>query len=140
MCVPIKIIYTVFVDFKDVIITRMYMFVIDLNWEFYSTFLYIYFTSNIKCLYYMLYLQFVTVLYNCSGVTTGFVTVGIFASLPIIALRSLDSILQLDPFLQLSERMKRNIAWLLLELSGIDIAYICIWMFRFIFIFKRTNE
>ena len=48
-------------------------------------------------------------------------TVGIFASLPIIALRSVDYYLGSEPFSMISEKLKRSIAWLMLELSGISV-------------------
>jgi hypothetical protein len=35
-----------------------------------------------------------------TGVTTGFITVGVFGSLPIIALRAVDYYLNIEPFSQ----------------------------------------
>ena len=55
------------------------------------------------------------------GVTTGLITVGIFGSLPIIALRVVDNYLGIEPFSMISEKLKRTIAWLMLELSGISV-------------------
>jgi 1-acyl-sn-glycerol-3-phosphate acyltransferase len=49
------------------------------------------------------------------------ITVGIFCSLPLMFLQLLDSILGIDPYYQIAEKMKRSIAWLLLLVSGISV-------------------
>lgn len=49
------------------------------------------------------------------GVTTGFITVGVFGSLPIIALRAVDYYLNIEPFSQLSEKLKRGISFFFLN-------------------------
>jgi 1-acyl-sn-glycerol-3-phosphate acyltransferase len=51
-------------------------------------------------------------------------TVGIYGSLPIIVLRVVDHYIGSGPFSHLSEKMKRGIAWLMLELSGISVEII----------------
>ena len=63
--------------------------------------------------------DWVDLVYRFTGVCAGVLTVGVFASLPMIALRVVDQWLELDAFAQWSERLKRAIAWYLLEVSGI---------------------
>lgn len=55
------------------------------------------------------------------GVCMGFLTVGVFLALPVIILRAVDSILQLDPFDSISEWLKRNISRFILILSGVEV-------------------
>ena len=51
----------------------------------------------------------------------GFLTVGVFLSLPVILLRGIDALLGLDPFNSLSELLKRSICRFLLILSGVEV-------------------
>mmetsp|Transcript_31905 Transcript_31905/g.30418 ORF Transcript_31905/g.30418 Transcript_31905/m.30418 type:complete len:375 (-) Transcript_31905:68-1192(-) len=68
--------------------------------------------------------RWIDITFRTIGVTTGFITVGVFGSLPIIALRAVDYYLNIEPFSQLSERVKRGVSWLMLELSGISVEII----------------
>ena len=51
-------------------------------------------------------------------------SVGIYGSLAIIVLRVVDHYLGSGPFSQLSEKLKRSIAWLMLDLSGVSVEII----------------
>lgn len=51
-------------------------------------------------------------------------SIGIYGSLPIIVLRVVDQCIGSGPFSQLSEKLKRSIAWLMLELSGVSVEII----------------
>lgn len=51
-------------------------------------------------------------------------SIGIYGSLPIIVLRVVDHYIGSGPFSQLSEKLKRSIAWLMLELSGVSVEII----------------
>jgi 1-acyl-sn-glycerol-3-phosphate acyltransferase len=55
------------------------------------------------------------------GVSAGFMAVGVFGSLPILLLRLVDRSLGLDPFSQLAEKLRRGIAWFLLDLAGVSV-------------------
>ena len=55
------------------------------------------------------------------GVIAGFLIVGVFASLSIILLQVFDSIIGLDSFSLLSEKLKRFVCWFLLVISGIQV-------------------
>ena len=56
------------------------------------------------------------------NVCVGFLFMGIFCSLPIIALRVVDAWLKLDGFSQLSEKLKRSLSVLILKLSAIEVS------------------
>jgi len=61
------------------------------------------------------------IVFRFVGVCMGFVTIGVFLSLPIIFLRVVDSILGLGPFDSVSEWLKRSICKFLLILSGVEV-------------------
>lgn len=63
--------------------------------------------------------HFLDMVFRTIGVCAGFLTAGVFASLLIITLRVLESILGVESFSQFSEKLKRGIAWFLLDVSGI---------------------
>ena len=51
-------------------------------------------------------------------------SVGVYGSLLIILLRVVDNCIGSNPFSQLSEKVKRGVAWIMLELSGISVEVI----------------
>ena len=55
------------------------------------------------------------------GVSCSFMLIGMFCSLPLLLLRSIDKFLETDPFEYISEFLKRRIAWFFLFQSGIDV-------------------
>jgi 1-acyl-sn-glycerol-3-phosphate acyltransferase len=54
------------------------------------------------------------------GVSCSIMLVGMFCSLPLLLMRAIDQLLQVDPFRYTSEYFKRGIAWFFLFQSGIQ--------------------
>lgn len=61
------------------------------------------------------------VVFRFVGVCTGFLTVGVLLSLPVLLLRVIDSLLGSDPFQSRSEWLKRAICRFILILSGVEV-------------------
>jgi 1-acyl-sn-glycerol-3-phosphate acyltransferase len=58
-------------------------------------------------------------IFRFSGVCSGFFTISVFFSLPILVLQRVDDLLGLDPFARISDKLRKFVAQFILLLAGI---------------------